>query len=368
MELTVSLAAGSSFMGVLAVREALMGRQGGLEEAFDGLEDSLASSIHTLPRSDCTLASARFDVCSREGEGYWEFLRLGPDLFAIVSNVLYSQAVTIPVVGEDWVEFHFRLSGELKLVEGEDCVDVSPDSLLIWRQPRGCDIIEYLNGDGKRETSVTFYCRPSFFERHFGGLASLLDDGLAETLGAQCDQLQLLRAVLYPALSRLIIDFASTSDRPGILLVKAESLAVQIISEVLLNVPLQGRVDASHTRLSDQDFKCLRAARQILLEQHAPPPTIEQLGRRIGMSGTKLKCGFRMLFGQTISQFANELRMSAAKEMLRKCDRPIAQVSAELGYEYQNSFTVAFRRRWGVLPKDYRRDPLAYDQSPTVAA
>ena len=29
-----------------------------------------------------------------------------------------------------------------------------------------------------------------------------------------------------------------------------------------------------------------------------------------------------------------------------------------LGYEYQNSFTVAFRRQFNVLPKDYRRDPM----------
>ena len=78
----------------------------------------------------------------------------------------------------------------------------------------------------------------------------------------------------------------------------------------------------------------------------------------VGMSSTKLKSGFRALFGKTIHDYANGLRMDYACELLRKGDAPIASVSERLGYEYQNSFTVAFKRHFGVLPKEYRRSPF----------
>lgn len=349
------------------VRESLAGHEGCLEKAFNALETSDASAIRTLKRDDCTLASARFDLADTASKGYWEFLRLGPDLFAIVCNMQYASPVTVPVVGEDWIEFHFRLSGELKIVEGRESVDVAQGSLLVWRQPRGCDIIEHLSSGSQRETSVTFYCRPSFLRRRFGEAPASLDDGLAAALAERCDGIKALLAVLYPTLSRLIVDFASSNDRSGLQLVKAESLATQIIGEVLMNVPLQDKIDRQRVRVSDRDIECLRSARQLLIARHTPPPTIDEIGRRVGMSGTKLKGGFRQLFGQTIAEYANDLRMEAAKELLRKSDRPIAQVSQELGYEYQNSFTVAFRRKWGILPKDYRRDPLAFDRSPGAA-
>lgn len=346
----------------VVVREALAGRQGGLEGAFRELENTPASSIGTLARSDCTLVSARFDVPQTHGRGYWEFLSLGQDLFGIVSNAQYAQTMQVPVAGEDWIEFHFRLSGELKLVEGQNRIDVSNGTLLIWRQPRGVDIIEHFSFGGAQDTSVTFYCRPSFFSRHFGEAVASFEHDLAEVTGEQCAQIKALHAVLYPALTRLLVEFASPSVRRGLHLVKAENLAIQIIGEVLANVSFQQTRDCQTLRLSDRDVDCLRNAREILVAQHAPPPTIEEIARRVGMSGTKLKSGFRSLFGQTVADYANDLRMTAAKDLLRKSDRPIAQVSAELGYEYQNSFTVAFRRKWGILPKDYRRNPLAFEQ------
>jgi AraC-like DNA-binding protein len=79
------------------------------------------------------------------------------------------------------------------------------------------------------------------------------------------------------------------------------------------------------------------------------------------LSATKLKSGFKALFGKSISHFANELRMQHALELLRKSDSSILLVAETLGYEYQNSFTVAFRRHFNVLPKDYRRDPMVLD-------
>lgn len=333
------------------------------EEAFQCLEKSSnPTALYTLERGDLVLAGARYDVDPSIGKGFWELLRLGQDLFVVVTSVQYNHRVSIPVLGEDFIEFHFRLSGRLQLIDSLNETDVSTGSLLIWRQPEGCDIIEHLNVDGQRESSVTIYCRPDFLKRYFGDYAADLDPELTEALAPVCERIRSLKAALYPGLTKLVMDLASPKLRNGIRLACAEALVVQIIGEILTNVQVQKRSQIEGAQVSDRDIDCLRQAKEILVREYAPAPTIEELGRRVGLSPTKLKTCFRTLYGQTISEFSNALRMDAARDLLRKRDIPIAHVSAELGYEYQNSFTVAFRRQYGILPKDYRRDPLAYDE------
>ena len=355
-------------MQLSGARAGFLGERVRLGDAMQSIESlSRVSTSCTLSRPGALLAGVRLPEDTDTAKGYWELLRLGSDLFVVVSNLTYEHNVTIPVIGEDLIEFHFRLSGDLRLVsDDESAVNVSKGSLLIWRQPEGCNILEHVGGDGHRELSLTIYCRPTFLERHFGAFGRELDRELAAMLGRTCNGIRSMQAALYPGLNRLVVELASCEAKDGIQLVRAEALALQIICEVLSNVELQKRVPKQDVRLSDRDVACLQRAKDALVRQHTPAPTIEELGRRVGLSPTKLKSGFRTLFGETIYEFANALRMNAAKELLRKSDRPIGHISAELGYEYQNSFTVAFRRQYGMLPRDYRRDPIPSDAACTA--
>ncbi len=341
-------------------REDLAGSDGALELLFSRLENSGAASAHALHRGKSALASARFDRVQQDRGSYLELLRLGDDLSAVIVNAHYPDRITMPVAGEDFIEFHFRLSGSLSLMKGADTLEVSQGNLLLWRQPRGRRIIECLHGDGNRESSVTIYCRPSFIERCFGPVEAILEPSMARAFAPVCEQIVAMQAVLYPTLTRLVLDLASGADRSRFGLVRAEALAIQIVAEVLANASFQRRTQIGNARLSDRDVACLNKARETLSTTFTPAPTIEKLARQVGLSPTKLKFGFRFLFGQTVSEYVNELRMNAARDLLRK-SKPISHVSAELGYDYQNSFTVAFRRHYGVLPKDYRRNPLDYD-------
>ncbi len=335
-----------------------------LGEAFAQLEESSrATALATLRRGDFTLASARYALSPEDGEGHWELIRLAQDLFVIIVNADYKQGAEIDVIGEDLIEFHFRLSGSFRILEQDNAFDIGKGQLLIWRQPEGAETREQLFGDSERESSVTIYCRPSFLERSFGASYGEIKHELAELLAPACNEIRSLHAALYPRLARLVIDLAAVADRSGLKLVQAEALVLQIVAELLENIELQRQAQAIDIRISDRDAQCLRKARDLLLREHTPPPTVEAIARQVGLSRTKLKASFRTMFGQTIADFGNDLRMNRARDMLSQSDKPIAHISAELGYEYQTSFTNAFRRRFGILPKDYRRDPLAYPAS-----
>ncbi len=325
-----------------------------LQEAFDLIDSATdASDVYTLERASYKMAGARFDIARHEGRGYWEFLRLANDLFIVISDMTYRDKLPVHVPGEDFIEFHFHFTGRLSLQADQDkAIDVQGPSLLIWRQAHGRDITEYIHG-GVRDTTLTVYCRRSTLERYFGSYT----EGLPSNI-LNCDDLAFMRMPIYPKLASKVGNIIRSPYQGALRLASSEAMVVEMLCEIMSVLQVyQADSDAS-TFVTDRDMKCLQKAQEYLLEHHTPPPTITDIAHKIGMSTTKLKCGFRAVYGKTIHDFAHGLRMTYACELLKKPDIPISSVSEILGYEYQNSFTVAFKKHFGILPKEYRRSPF----------
>jgi AraC-like DNA-binding protein len=107
-------------------------------------------------------------------------------------------------------------------------------------------------------------------------------------------------------------------------------------------------------RYSERELRCLHAARELLLEQMTPVPTTRSVARRVGLNETTLKRGFRVIFGETIFDFSLRCRMQHALGLLRDQHQPVARVAEAVGYGHQTSFATAFRRHFGVRPRDVR--------------
>lgn len=341
--------------GPAIARAPLVGGAARLQDAFELIDTAIdASRLYTLERSDFRLAGARFDISRQEGRGYWEFLRLAKDLFVIISDMTYRDKVPVQVPGEDFIEFHFHFSGRLSLMPAPDAmpIDVQGPSLLIWRQASGCDITEYIHG-GLRDTTLTVYCRRSALDRYFGRYVETLPSNILN-----CEDVGFLRMPIYPKLATKVSNIIRSPYDGALRLVSSEAMVVEMLCEVMSMMQAHQQDTESSLSLSDRDIRCLQKAQEMLLERHTPPPTIQDIAHNIGMSTTKLKSGFRAIFGKTIHEYAHDLRMDYACDLLKNRDLPIAVVSEMLGYEYQNSFTVAFKKHHGVLPKEYRRSPF----------
>jgi AraC-like DNA-binding protein len=109
---------------------------------------------------------------------------------------------------------------------------------------------------------------------------------------------------------------------------------------------------------SERELRCLHAARDLLLEQMAPVPSTRCVARRVGLNETTLKRGFRVIFGETLFDFSLRSRMQHALRLLRDPHLPVARVAEAVGYGHQTSFATAFRRHFGVRPRDVRRSAM----------
>ena len=91
---------------------------------------------------------------------------------------------------------------------------------------------------------------------------------------------------------------------------------------------------------------------------HAKPHqdwTLEELGRQVGMSRSRLHERFLALVGQPPIQYLTNWRMLRAANLLRDGNANIATVAQEVGYDSEAAFARAFKRRTGLPPASWRR-------------
>jgi len=62
------------------------------------------------------------------------------------------------------------------------------------------------------------------------------------------------------------------------------------------------------------------------------------------------------VFGETPHAYRTRRRLERASRLLKETDFPVTDVCLETGFESVGSFSTLFRRRYGVSPKEFRRN------------
>ncbi len=93
----------------------------------------------------------------------------------------------------------------------------------------------------------------------------------------------------------------------------------------------------------------------LLHEQPARDWTIDELGRRIGLSRSALHERFVQLIGVPPMQYLAQWRMQAAAHMLLDTRATVATIALDVGYDSEAAFARAFKRLVGKPPAAWRR-------------
>lgn len=107
------------------------------------------------------------------------------------------------------------------------------------------------------------------------------------------------------------------------------------------------------------DGGCADVSEQVkaYLERHyAERITLESLCLRFFQSRTGLTAAFKKRYGTGVIETLTEIRMNAAKDLLRSTTLPIKDVAANCGYSDQNYFCKVVNKRWGKTPTRIRSE------------
>lgn len=332
-------------------RTLLAGAGRSLADAFDNLEH--ASQVERITRHAARdLLSARVSLSPLEGRGYWELTRIRSDLYVILLNFAYKDPRFEIVPGDGLVQFNFKLSGDMTYaISQTGRLRFNRPSLHVWRQPPGVDMREW-TAPSAHEQTVAISVRPEFLMQHFFAGVSV-----PPRFGAFVSQSRRSVDCFQVPLTAAMIDAtAKLLNNPydgALALIYTEALTLELVCLAIGN--LCSLLERPSEQYSQRELRCLRAARELLLKNFSPPPTLRKIARSVGLCEKALTRGFKTVYGETVFDFSLRCRMQHALTLLRDQHWSVDRVSEAVGYSQPTTFATAFRRHFGMRPMDAKR-------------
>lgn len=94
-----------------------------------------------------------------------------------------------------------------------------------------------------------------------------------------------------------------------------------------------------------------------IADHYRLPLTVRGIAEHCYITEEHLAYLFRRQLGITPSAYLTDLRLDHAVLLLENTQKTLTQIAEETGFSALRSFSTAFRRRFGVSPGEYRRQP-----------
>lgn len=132
-------------------------------------------------------------------------------------------------------------------------------------------------------------------------------------------------------------------------------------SKVLELLALQVQNDINYKENSNcnrfkniSDIERIHEAKRLLILNLNQSPTIPELSKQVGINECKLKYGFKEVYNKTIYQYLFEHKMNLAQNLLLNTSYTVYEIAYQCGYDEPSHFSNAFKRKYGINPRDYR--------------
>ncbi|EHQ25303.1 helix-turn-helix domain-containing protein [Mucilaginibacter paludis] len=161
----------------------------------------------------------------------------------------------------------------------------------------------------------------------------------------------LFEQIIYPSLQKIVDEMIAEqvdeTFKLFFLRVKAEELICRLL------MVLQIRDAKQLYPLNKHDVQTIYKVKERMLERLETPPVIKELAASAGMSPTKLKRLFKQVFGNSIFNYYQDLRMKEAALLLKEDKLSVSDVGYRLGFTNLSHFSRVFKDHTGMKPKQY---------------
>ena len=105
----------------------------------------------------------------------------------------------------------------------------------------------------------------------------------------------------------------------------------------------------------DNDIDGVQQAKRIIDADISRHFTIEDIARQVALGKTKLKYGFRLLYGKGLYTYLREARMQKAMELVMETHKTFKAIAKACGFKHYNNFIAAFTKFHGTTPGNARK-------------
>jgi AraC family transcriptional regulator, transcriptional activator of the genes for pyochelin and ferripyochelin receptors len=287
------------------------------------------------------------------GRGYHRFIKLrGIELLIVdeeFDDDLYVEYKDINDYEDDIIEFGFNLSGSYSQGNGTE-------SFFDWIYIDEIDKVEdFIIFANKRRLKVDIHLDnqsllQSFIVNHQEKLPKNLINLIEGNTKKRFYEANIITPEMQLPLEQIInCPFQGISKY-----IYLEGKCLELIALKLEQLAQNEKPIAKSVVLKKDDIERIHAAKVILIKNINNPPSLIELAHQVGLNDYKLKIGFHQVFGTTVFGYLHQHRMEFSRQLLLERQMSIKEIARAVGYANHGCFSAAFRKRFGVNPKDYR--------------
>nr|WP_315032511.1 AraC family transcriptional regulator [uncultured Chryseobacterium sp.] len=250
----------------------------------------------------------------------------------------------------DSVEMHFALKGKSSALSENFQDRVSFDSYqhnIIYAHQM-CGQMEF---DGHEMQILEINLAPEFFKKFlpedsdlFNTFRNSIDKRSSSLINPDHCRINL---EMYQILNDII-----NCERKGIF--KRIYLEAKVAELLLLQLEQLFDNTSLKSSFHKKDEEKIYAVRDFIASNLNTNCSLVDLAHQVGTNEFTLKKGFKELFGTTVFNFWNDLKMEEAKKMLLEGHLNINEISEIIGYKNPRHFSAAFKRKYNLIPSKIR--------------
>lgn len=134
-----------------------------------------------------------------------------------------------------------------------------------------------------------------------------------------------------------------------------ESRVIEILAESLSVLISRNNTQAQHCQLKHHDQVRLQRARDLIAQFDRGPLTVDIIARETGISASGLQKLFRRAEGVSVFEYVRRTRLQQAMLRLQSGQMSVQAVSELAGYKSPENFATAFKRQFGITPREASR-------------
>ncbi|WP_157910729.1 helix-turn-helix transcriptional regulator [Pectobacterium polaris] len=131
-----------------------------------------------------------------------------------------------------------------------------------------------------------------------------------------------------------------------------ESRALDIVSEAFSNIA--GRKSEAGIRLQPQDLRRIQQVMSLLNSGEADDWSLDRIAKSSGINVTSLQQSFRQMTNMTVFEYQRGRKLEVARRALERNGVTVGQAASLAGYNSAANFATAFKRKFGMTPKQSR--------------
>ncbi|MEI7377367.1 AraC family transcriptional regulator [Dickeya chrysanthemi] len=131
-----------------------------------------------------------------------------------------------------------------------------------------------------------------------------------------------------------------------------ESRVLDVVTEAFSSIV--GKGNEASISLRPQEYRRIQQVMSLLNSGEADDWSLDRIAEDAGINVNSLQKQFRQVTGMTVFEYQRGRRLAAARHALEREGLTVAQAAWLAGYNSAANFATAFKRRFGMTPKQVK--------------